>query len=487
MMWKWLSRLSVCVSVALAACSDTRDGAGGVGGSGMAGNAGASAGVGGLGGLGGTGGVGGIGMVDAGGSGGGLVDAGGGVGGSVIDGGTDAGSDEPRVLCEITLQCDMDIADEPKTDCALRIATGDGVVEFEDRAGVERRGRTSQAYAKPNYAFELRDASGIEKPTNLLGMGRESDWILDGLWVDRAMFRNELVYALYRSLAPDRWAPRGRFCNVMLNGAAQGIYRLGERIKRDDDRIDIPADDGSGQSFVIKQDADGTLSWMVIGDQRQWKLIHPNPDQATSAQSQAVQAFLSALDVALQTPDLRDAAHDPFTLLDLDAAVDFVVMEELSKNVDAYYLSLHLWKAPGQGAQFVPWDFDLSMGNPVSLLGSNTNQPSGWVMNRTPLIQGMTSVPAFRTRLAERWRQHRMGPLSNAAITAIIDRTQQTLTPEAVAANFAIWPLPDVNFNFFPLYQLYPVSSYADEVMKVRAWLEARLDWIDTHVDGYPN
>ena len=383
-------------------------------------------------------------------------------------------------LCQIALQCDQSIGDEPKIDCALSVMDSEGAAIYDDRAGIERRGRTSQGYDKPSYGLELRDPSGAEHPTNLLGMGAESDWILDGSWIDRSLVRNELVFALFRGF--DRWAPRGRYCELALNGEPRGIYRLGERIKRDDDRIDLPDDDGTGQSFVIKQDQEGALHWDV-GEERNWKLIYPNQDRATEAQRRGVQDFLDELDRALHEPE----ASELFSLIDLDAAADFVIAQELAKSVDSYNLSLHLWKAPGTPAQLVPWDFDLSMGQPISDIRPGNDLTSGWVWHRTLLSDGLSELPEFRARLAERWHDHRRGPLRDEVIFGWIDRALETLTPAAVEENFRLWPIEEVSFQqLYEPYAIYPVSSHDQEMQRLRGWLLARVQWLDEHIEEYP-
>jgi hypothetical protein len=63
-----------------------------------------------------------------------------------------------------------------------------------------------------------------------------------------------------------------------------------------------------------------------------------------------------------------------------------------------------------------------------------------------------------------------------------------TLDPAAIARNFSVWPLAEVDFSrIYGPYSLYPVSSYSDEVMQLRAWIEARLAFMDAHIDTYPN
>jgi hypothetical protein len=51
-----------------------------------------------------------------------------------------------------------------------------------------------------------------------------------------------------------------------------------------------------------------------------------------------------------------------------------------------------------------------------------------------------------------------------------------------------IWPLANVDFQqIFPLYTLYPVSSYAEEIEHVRGWLMERTAWIDANIESYPD
>jgi hypothetical protein len=57
-----------------------------------------------------------------------------------------------------------------------------------------------------------------------------------------------------------------------------------------------------------------------------------------------------------------------------------------------------------------------------------------------------------------------------------------------VANNFTVWPLANVDFQqIFPLYSLYPVSSYAEEISRLRQWLLERTAWIDANIDSYPD
>jgi hypothetical protein len=411
-------------------------------------------------------------------------------GGGATDAGpaADAGPPPPPALCHIAIACDKSIPNEPKLTCTFSLTDGAGVTEFDDHVGIELHGRSSLTFPKKNYSIELRDSTGADAATDLLGMGKESDWILDGMWADRSLMRNALVFDAFRELGGLRYAAKGRWCTVDLNGRPQGLYRLEEKIKRDDDRVVLTADDGTGSSFIVKQDSGGAAT-LSIGEEDHWELVYPNQDKATDAQLAGVQSWLDALGKALNSP--TDPQIGLLTLLDRDAAVDWLLFEEMMKNIDAYNLSITFSRDAGGLARLIPWDFDLSLGQPT-VSGDNSkpanDQPGGWIIHRTSLSKALAAVPEIVQRLGPRWRELRGGPLSDAALLARLDAYQVTLTADAVAQNFQIWPLAQINYTqTYAPYSLYPVSSYADEVAKLRAFLTARLAWIDAHIDGYPN
>jgi hypothetical protein len=395
----------------------------------------------------------------------------------------------PPKLCALTIQCDRSIPDEPKIACRFEIRDGAGATVFSEHAGVELHGRSSLRFPKKSYSVELRDAAGGERSVDLLGMGAESDWVLDGSWVDRSFMRNALVYDVFRAFGAARYAAEGRFCTLTLNGEGQGIYRLVERIKRDGDRVAIGADDDTGRSFIIKQDEEGagTLS---IGLQRRWRLVYPREEMATSAQVAGVQRWLDGLGAALSGGNPADPTTGVLASLDPDATADWILIQELAKNIDAYNLSLHFVRDGGGLARIVPWDFDLSFGQPMirNQPGAMNESPSGWIVHRTAFIGTLEKVPALMSRLAPRWRALRAGPLATAAMLATLDRYAVTLAGDAISQNFARWPLAEIDYqSIYPPYTLYPVSSHEDEKAKLRAFLEARLAWIDAHIDAYPN
>ncbi len=386
------------------------------------------------------------------------------------------GPDREPGVCQVTLSCPGEIPDEPKLSCALQVVAESGRVYYDGLAGVERRGRSSNSAPKPQYGVELRAEDGSERSEDLLGMGGDSDWVLHGNYYDRLLMRNKLAYDLFRSFGDDaRYAAESAWCELTLDGTYQGVYTLVERIKPDDDRL-VLSDIEDGSAFLVKHhDSDTLFSLRMTNDG--FKLVWPDPDRADASAVTAVTERLQGWEQALYGPAPFHPDTGIFTWVDLDSAVDIVLLEELFKNNDAYYLSLHLWQDSGGLIHFLPWDLDLSLGQPSY---NDNENPESWVLYRPDMVGIMAQAPAFQDALVARWTELRGGQLTTDAILGAIDAHQETLG-DAIDRNFDAWPIETINFYGYS----YPVSSYGEEDERVRAWLEARLAWMDETISAY--
>jgi hypothetical protein len=398
------------------------------------------------------------------------------------------GVEEPRPvpLCRIELACADAIRDEPKVRCDLTVRDGYGRLEYEGYAGVELRGRSSVSFVKPQYAVELWDASSTPVAANLLGMGAEEDWVFNGIYVDRSLFRNKLTYDLFQAFAEvgdpplpahERYAAESAFCELSLNGAWRGIYLLQERIKDDDDRLPLTAD-GSGGSFLLKTDDSGGGLMSAPEFYGEWFMEYPPPATATAAQRAGVQAWMRGWQAALLSADPGSESAGVPVWLDLDSAVDFVILQEFAKNCDAYSLSVTVWKDVGGKLHFVPWDLDLSFGYPYYDCGAE-----GWLRYSTA-ITTLAALPAFEARLVSRWWELRATVLSEESVLARIDGYRATLGDD-VDRNFEVWPIDEIQFCWGGRCWLCPISSYDEEYARFREWVLERLAWMDAHIEEY--
>ena len=75
------------------------------------------------------------------------------------------------------------------------------------------------------------------------------------------------------------------------------------------------------------------------------------------------------------------------------------------------------------------------------------------------------------------WAEWRSTQLAEVAVNARIDAIVEGLGA-AVERNFVAWPMGNVDFGG----TLYAVATHPDEIARVKAFLGARLAWMDANV-----
>lgn len=149
----------------------------------------------------------------------------------------------PLPLFQITV--DVQIENEPKVPATLEIYE-DGELTFQHNIGIEYRGSTSYRLSdKKSFGIETWNEAGEDVSVSILGFPEEEDWILMGhvyrastnTIFDPSLMRHYIGYELFRSMG--NYASRAKFVEVTINDEYMGVYVFMEKLKRDNDRIDI--------------------------------------------------------------------------------------------------------------------------------------------------------------------------------------------------------------------------------------------------------
>ena len=202
-----------------------------------------------------------------------------------------------------------EIPDEPRIPAYMGIIDNESgfnqlTDDFNDYDGhitIERRGNSSQWNDKRPYRFETVDQDGENKNVELLGMPEENDWVLYAPWQDKTMIRNVLAYQLSNDMG--RYASRTRYVELYLNGDYQGIYVLMEKIKRDNDRVnisklnpeEIEGDDLTG-GYILKFDwfftGDNIGGFQSENDGTTYNYHYPKPSDIVPEQEEYIQNYI---------------------------------------------------------------------------------------------------------------------------------------------------------------------------------------------------
>ena len=121
-------------------------------------------------------------------------------------------------------------------------------LNYNGRIGIECRGSTSQGGYKKPYGFETRmDDDITNNNVSLMGLPAENDWVLTAMNDEPSYVRDCLSYYLASKLG--HYAPRTKYCEVIVNGDYRGLYFLTEKIKVDKNRVNIAQMDATDNQY----------------------------------------------------------------------------------------------------------------------------------------------------------------------------------------------------------------------------------------------
>jgi len=413
------------------------------------------------------------------------------------------------------------IVNEPKITVDLGIIyNGEGVRNnvtdslnhYKGKVGIEIRGSSSQMFPKKQFGFETRDAGGEDLAVSLFGMPEESDWILSAQYNDKTLMRDVITYALSNAIG--RYASRSRYCELVINGQYQGVYILLEKVKRDKNRVNVSKLDSTGTSgdaltggYIIKIDKldgsgnDGWYSTFAPFTGSPYKILYqyhyPKPEDIIEVQKTYIKNFILNFEANMMLPTYDDTVNGYVKVLDVNSAVDYFIMNEVTKNVDGFRLSFYMHKdKDSKNSKLILgpyWDYNHGFGNSdyydgaiingwqLSYLTTNSTfkttdqfQPPFW-WNR--LLQDKN----FMNKVKSRWIELRKKQFVGNTINAFVDSLVFHLT-EAQQRNFVRWPI----LNTYVWPNAYVGGSYANEIIYLKKWINDRIGWMDIELTGSP-
>ena len=407
----------------------------------------------------------------------------------------------------VIVTTDEDIPDDPRIVAHMGIinnedgwnAVTDPFTDYDGQISIEIRGSSSQSFPKKSYAFETQDSLGFNNNVSLVGMPAENDWILHGPYSDKSHMRNMITFELGRKV--DRYTPRTRYCEVVINEDYRGIYILMENIKRDENRVDIatllPEDiegDELTGGYILKVDkftGDFEGGWMSpfpsVGNNELMIQFHkPEMDDLQEEQMEYIQDYVTEFETALAGSNFMDPEIGYTTYIDENSFIDLYLINEFSRNIDGYRLSTYFHKQKdSDGGKIVMgpwWDYNLSFGN--------ADYCDGWISEGWEVESSCGDEnPFWFERLLDdstysnltrcKWEDYRSDAWSAESIHGLIDSLQTSLAAANVR-NFTRWDV--LGNQIWPNY--YVGETYEEEVQILRDWIDDRLLWLDDNIAG---
>lgn len=365
-----------------------------------------------------------------------------------------------------------------------------GPAAFESRATLKIRGTSSLQFPKHSFSLKIKDEAGASLKASILGLPKDSNWILYAPYPDKTLMRDVLAYDLSRQIG--RYAPRTRYVEVFATRSEHklrrqtyiGVYVLEERIKRGKERVNIAkleaadtAEPAVTGGYIFKKDHEKGPGGFRTSHGLHFYYVNPKEKDLNREQKAWLIGYMNRFEKALYGPDFKDPVRGYAAYIDPASFIDLHWIVELSKNIDGYRLSSFLHKERNGRLKMGPiWDWNLSFGN------ANYSQgwmPEGWywplISNQDHLWFGrLFEDPDFQQQYADRWWQLRTNQFAVSNLLAKVDALAGELQ-EAQERNFKRWRI--LGRPVWPNW--YVGRSFADEVDWMKQWIEERVAWID--------
>lgn len=322
------------------------------------------------------------------------------------------------------------------------------------------------------------------------------------------------------------YASRSTFVDLELNDEYMGVYIFMEKLKEDNDRIDIddllPNENDEvnitgGYILKIDKTAGGDVApgmplsyyennWgddakytaqnsfrSSYGSDRNplsydpftgkkseetyFLYEYPKADKISSQQKQYIQKYINDFETALLTDDFNTDVRTYTQYIDMESFVDYFIINEITGNIDGYRLSTYMHKDKGGKLKMGPiWDLNIGYD-----LGGRVPQ-NDWIINYNTYVPNdlwlihfwwkrLMEDPQFKAVLKSRWTTFRANVLSNNSVIGLIDSTSTYLKD-----NGAI----DRNYNKWTGVEIH----YDDSVNSLKNYMENRLAWMDQTING---
>ena len=229
---------------------------------------------------------------------------------------------------------------------------------------------------------------------NLFGLSdgaKDKDWVLYAAAADPTLMRNRLVFDTYKAMrGSGAWGVDSKYVELVIDGVYQGVYVLMDKITNNEKRVNITDPNGFIVKFdktdIADREADLLDAGQEVGDEKTFqtkrtgrvgiqtyntfvdqlfeieypekkKVVKNGGDWSTTLS--AIKQKFEEFETALADGDYIKVR----SLIDYESWADWFIINEFTKNVDAYRASC-VFVYNGNKIEAQPlWDQELSFNN----------------------------------------------------------------------------------------------------------------------------
>lgn len=350
------------------------------------------------------------------------------------------------------------------------------------------RGNSSRRFPKLSYAIKLTDGSGQSKSMAVMGMGAHQDWVLNGPILDKSLIRNYMWYNISGEIMD--YAPNVRFCELILNGSYEGLYLMTESITDGENcRLNLSQNvkNGKGTGYLLRVDRPVEQELESVRDIYSYNermtntgddvtIRYPRVSDLTPELAKDFELDFSAFEKALFSYDYDTKDYGYWNWIDTKSFVDYYLINEFTKNVDAGSFSTYIYKEAGSKFKMCVWDFNNACDNYQEV----ANPPESFFLHEKLWFFMLFKNEDFVEQVLKRYKELRTTYLREEYLMEYIDETIAYLGP-ALERNNIRWADEIAGWDGL-IEKERNVHSQEEAVIQLKKWIRARGRWMDRNI-----
>lgn len=356
------------------------------------------------------------------------------------------------------------IKNEPKSYARILVNYSNAnMPTFNSIVGIENRGISSLAHPKKSMGFKLLQSFDMknEYSASLFNKTKNTEWVLDAMYSDKAQGRNKTSLELWQSFPQniDHLGTSCEYVEVFLNYESLGLYTFCEKLSYE--FLELNA-----ESILItgKQNLATTYFREVPSSSPSgpywagWEQKSPKFGNNWTALEKLSKLTVTASDQAF--------IQQIETLIDLDNFIDYFLFVNSIKASDDIAKNWFLMKKnDSEPFVIVPWDLDVSWGVDFKTQKVDEN---GVIKNGIYERLLALNPNNFREKLKARWQELKYKELSTSTLTDIFKKNFDILNrSNIIERNNQKW---DRTINL------------SSEETYINSWIVARWYFVDEYI-----
>ncbi|MEG2493129.1 MAG: CotH kinase family protein [Rikenellaceae bacterium] len=375
--------------------------------------------------------------------------------------------------------------------------TSNGIYTVEKLfAGIAKRGGFSASqHEKQPYSLEIRDRSTkMDVDTVLLGLRKDSDWILDAMATDNIRMRNRVATDIWNDLHKLGYAAsepkavpatRGKMVEIYYNNEYHGLYCFTERV----DRKQLNLDKTNGYLYKAEGwDKIITFSGYNAGylpstGSERWE----DGEEGYQAEYPETFVWTPLVDFVKFVCDSNDQQLGAgiASRFDMNNLVDFFIFNNIMGSTDNCakntFIGVYNYASPDLASKrlfYSVWDLDGTFGRNYAM--ERTSPGRGIVCfpysnysdadNKLIIRLAKTNGGGFGDKVKARWAEVKDGVCSKAQLSDRFKRYETLLNGSGAYQREA---------------SKWDVKDLSSEVNYIDGWLSTHLTYFDNYIKNW--